>query len=140
MVKTRIYLDTNIIADAIDSSRDGHQRSIVIMQLCILKNISIFVSEDVLTTLYYISKDKIATLHFVQNIILPEWNILTFGKNVIQDAITLSLEKSLDLEDVLQCLCAKENDCQILITNDKKFYDCGLEILSAEAFLEKYDD
>ena len=140
MEKTSIYLDTNIIADAIDPLREGHKKSISILKFCILHDISISTSEDILTTLYYISRDKMATLKFIQNIILVEWNILTFGIKVIQNATTLSAEKNLDLEDVLQCLCAKENGCKILITNDKKFYNCGLEILSTEAFLDKYHD
>jgi predicted nucleic acid-binding protein len=59
-----------------------------------------------------------------------------FKKNVIKNAITLSLEKDLDLEDVLQCLCAKENGCEVLITHDKKFYDCGIEIMNCEYFLK----
>ena len=50
-------------------------------------------------------------------------------------AIDLSLEKKLDLEDVLQCLCAKENECRVFITHDKRFYDCGVEIMTSEEFL-----
>ncbi len=134
MEATRIYLDTNIIADAIDPLREGHKKSIAILQLCILKDISIFISEDILTTLYYISRDKAATLKFIQNIILTDWHILTFGKKIIQNATTLSLEKNLDLEDILQCLCAKENSCQLLITNDKKFYTCGMNIVGYKYF------
>jgi len=49
----------------------------------------------------------------------------------------MSLEKDLDLEDVLQCLCAKENGCDVFITNDRKFYDCGINIMTTEAFLER---
>jgi predicted nucleic acid-binding protein len=48
------------------------------------------------------------------------------------------LEKDLDLEDVFWCLCAKENDYDILITNDTKFYDCSLKILNIDEFSEKY--
>lgn len=44
-------------------------------------------------------------------------------------------EKNLDLEDLLQCLCAKENGCGYLITNDKKFCDCGVKVMSSVEFL-----
>jgi len=44
--------------------------------------------------------------------------------------------KEQDLEDALQCLCAKENNCTLLITNDKKFVDCGIEIMNYERFLK----
>jgi len=53
---------------------------------------------------------------------------VAFGKNIIKRTIELSLQRSLDLEDVLQCLCAKENSCEAIMTNDKKFCDCGLSI------------
>jgi predicted nucleic acid-binding protein len=54
---------------------------------------------------------------------------------VIQNAIDLSLEKNLDLEDVLQCLCVKENGCNALISNDKEFVDCGVSIYTTDEFL-----
>ena len=65
------------------------------------------------------------------------WQIVPFGKDVIKNAINLSLEKNLDLEDTLQCLCAKENGCDILITNNNKFYDCGVSIYTTEEFLKE---
>jgi predicted nucleic acid-binding protein len=48
------------------------------------------------------------------------------------------LGNSLDLEDILQCLCAKENGCDVLITNDKKFYDCDIKIMTIKEFLAYY--
>ena len=87
-----------------------------------------------LSTIFYINKDKNQTLKFFK-IIQQRWYIVPFGKSVIDDAIKLSLENNLDLEDTLQCLCAKDNGCEILITNDNKFYDCGIEIMSCEEFL-----
>ncbi len=88
-----------------------------------------------LSTLFYISKDKNATLEFFQNVIFIDWTVLSFGKIVIQNATKLSLEKNLDLEDLLQCLCAKENQCDILITNDKKFYECGISIMTLDEYI-----
>lgn len=90
-----------------------------------------------LTTLYYISKDKKQTLRFFKDLIFIDWNVLIFGMGTIGKATELALEKDVDLEDVLQCLCAKESDCNILITNDKKFYNCGIEVLTVEKFLNK---
>jgi predicted nucleic acid-binding protein len=140
MERAKIYFDTNIVLDMIDPSRHNHIKSIQLLKKFGLQKYQMYISEDMLSTIYYISKDKTSTLEFFENIIFIDWKILAFGTNVIKNATQEALQKNLDLEDVLQCLCAKENGCQILITNDKKFYDCGLEILSAEAFLEKYDD
>ena len=138
MERRKIYFDTNIVLDMIDASRPNHIKSIQLLKQLGLQKYQMYISEDMLSTIYYISKDKTSTLEFFENIIYIDWNILAFGTHVIKNATQLALKENLDLEDLLQCLCAKENECQILITNDKKFYDCGLDVLSAEAFLEKY--
>ncbi len=137
MLKNKIYLDTNIVADMIDPSRKGHQSSIEFLRESVIRNHTICISEDMLSTLYYISKNKGATLNFFKNIIFIDWQVLSFGQKVAMRATNISLEQELDLEDILQCLCAKENECEILITNDSTFYDCGVKIMTSEEFLVK---
>lgn len=134
MEAKKIYLDINIVADIIDSSRQNHGRALQLLKNLILNNSEVCISEDMLSTLYYILKDKTKTLNFFKEVVFVDWHVLVFGKKVIQDAVDLSLEKNLDLEDALQCLCAKENECDAFITNDKKFYDCGVNVMSNEEF------
>ena len=134
----KIYFDTNIVLDIIDSTRKHHNNAKKLWELSTIKHYKIMISEDMLSTVFYINKDQKYTLKIFK-IFLKRWEIVPFGKDVIRRAIELSLNKNLDLEDVLQCLCAKENGCQVLITNDKKFHDCGIEILTAETFLKKYE-
>jgi predicted nucleic acid-binding protein len=135
----KVYLDTNIVADIIDSSRTNHKTSLMVLKYLVMQDYMIHISEDILTTLYYISKDKKQTLTFFKNLIFIDWEVLTFSLKIIKEATDISLENNVDLEDVLQCLCAKENGCKILITNDKKFYDCGIDIMTVEDFCKKYD-
>lgn len=133
----KIFLDTTIVADIIDQTRFRHKVALDFLERLILDDYAICISEDMLTTLFYILKDKKNTLMFFENLVFVDWSVLTFGFDTIKLATSLSLAHDLDLEDVLQCLCAKEYGCEILITSDKKFYDCGLEILSIEAFLKE---
>ena len=135
MENEKVFLDINIVADIIDTTRSGHPASSKLLETLIIGSCDICISEDMLSTLYYISKDKEKTLLFFENIVYIDWNILGFGMEVIQKATKLSLEQTQDFEDILQCLCAKENDCSIFITNDKKFHRCGIEIFSVETFL-----
>jgi len=130
-----IYFDSNIVLDIIDMTRENYQNANKLLKFCIFNNYNIFISEDILTTIFYIHKDKKQVLKFFK-VIQNDWNISVFGKEVIENAIELSLENNLDLEDTLQCLCAKENGCEILITNDKKFYDCGIKIMTTQEYLE----
>ena len=139
MHNSKIYLDTNVVADIIDETRMNHTISLKLLKYLALNNYNIYISEDMLTTLYYILKDKKEILIFFKNLVFIDWNVSAFGLEVIKSATNLSLENSLDLEDVLQCLCAKQNGCEVLITNDNKFYDCGLEIYKTVEFLDKYD-
>jgi predicted nucleic acid-binding protein len=131
----KIFLDTNIILDIIDAKRPNNKNIHLLLEYLISNDINIVVSEDMLSTIFYIQKDKTLVLKFLDSI-QKRWIISPFGKNVVKKAIELSLEKNLDFEDILQCLCAKENGCEALITNDEKFYNCGVPIYSLEGFLK----
>jgi len=139
LVSKKVFLDTNIVIDGIDKERPNNTIATTLIYELIVNGYEIVISEDMLSTIYYIQKDKKRTLAFFK-VIQDSWKISSFGEEVIRKAIDLSLRKNLDLEDLLQGLCAKENDCQILITNDKKFYACGIEIYSTTSFLEKYEN
>jgi predicted nucleic acid-binding protein len=44
-----------------------------------------------------------------------------------------------DFEDVVQCLAAKTNGCGVLVTNDKQFTQCGIEIMNSSEFLKRIE-
>ena len=131
-----IFLDINVVLDFLEHSRQRHDKTVRLIEYLTNNDYDICISEDMLTTIYYISTNKNSVLLFLKTII-KRWQILHFGKETIQDAIATSLEKNSDLEDSLQCLCAAANGCSALITHDKTFYDCGIKIYSAEDFLER---
>ncbi len=130
----RVFLDTNVILDIIGAHRASHEEAQKIWKMLVLEDAEIVVSEDMLSTIFYINEDKRYALEFFQYI-QKKWDIVSFGKDVIEDAIILTLEKDFDFEDVLQCLCAKAHGCDVLITNDKKFYDCGIKIVTIEEYI-----
>ncbi len=131
----KIFLDTNIVADIIDAKRANHTQALKVMEKLIEDDICVYISEDILTTLFYISKSKAQTLEFFKNVILVDWEIVNFGKSTLQEGIDIALQEGVDLEDTLQCLCAKHNRCETILTNDSKFYDCGLTLMGIEQFL-----
>ena len=94
--------------------------------------------DDLLTTIYYILKGNLKVLEFFE-FILKKWNVVGFGIDTIKNAIQFSKYHNSDLEDTLQCLCAKNNGCKILLTNDKKFINCGIKILNYDEFLNLKD-
>lgn len=130
-----VFLDANILLDIIGSNRPEYHEAKELWKILTIKNYKISISEDILTNVYYISKEKDKVLEFFK-VIQNRWLIFSFGKEVIKSGIELAIEKNLNLEDILQCLCAKENGCGYLITNDKKFYDCGIKIMTTKEFIE----
>ena len=132
----KVFLDVNVIVDFMDPHRPRHQDAVTLLQFLLLHSYEICITEDMLSTIYYISKNKEKTLLFFNNVILKKWQVLPFGQKVLDLAVSTSLETKIDLEDLLQCLCAKANGCHILITNDDSFYDCGITIMTTKAFLQ----
>lgn len=131
----KLFIDTNVIIDFLKPTRPKHKVAIALFDYLIKAKHQIVISEDVVTTIFYLAKtEKLQALHFLKSI-QSKWLVLPFGKKTINQALDLSLEKNLDLEDTLQCLCAKNNQCDVLITNDKYFYDYGVKIQSASKFL-----
>jgi len=135
MVSTKIFFDINIVLDIIDPMRSHHSKAKELWRILVTNKSQILISEDMLSTIFYINKDNKYTLEFFQ-IIQKRWQIVPFGKNVIKNAIDLSIKNNLDLEDVLQCLCARENGCAVFITNDNNFVDCGLPVQKVDEFLQ----
>lgn len=129
----RFFLDTNITVDFIDTHRKQHSLAVEVICSLTKNNHQIVISEDVLSTIFYICPDKQTTLQkfkFLQK----NWTIKAFGKEVIDDAINLSINNNLDLEDTLQCLYAKQNQCDFIISNDKNFMDCGIDVVNYDKF------
>jgi len=130
-----VYLDVNIVIDLLDTKRTNHIQTKDLISHIYKNDIKIVISEDMLSTIFYIVKDKKSVLNFFK-VIQKHWVISPFGKEVISQAIELALEKNADLEDVLQCLCAKQNQCESLITHDHFFIDCGLKVATVAEYLK----
>ena len=129
-MKSKVFLDTNIVTDLIDATRTNHQNSLSLIEKLIFEDSTICISEDMISTLYYISKDKKATLEFLDNVVLEDWEVLSFTTIVIKKATQMCLANSkLDLEDVMQCICASEHGCGVIYTYDKSFVDCGTGVV-----------
>lgn len=136
MCQNRVFLDTNIIIDILDTKRPFNAKAKRLIKILTLKEFEMAISEDMLSTIFYIVKDKRAVLKFLRSI-LDKWLIFPYGEKVIKESIELAYEKGLDLEDVLQCICAKQNGCSYFLTSDKKFFTCGIDIAIYDEFFSK---
>jgi predicted nucleic acid-binding protein len=130
----KLFLDTNIVIDIIDEARKSHQKAKETLLKIIDEDYEVYVSEDMISTIYYILKGNQKVLLFFKSI-LKEWNVVPFGVDVINQAIDFCLDNGSDLEDTMQCICAKNYECKLFLTNDKKFVDCGIDIVNYDRFL-----
>ena len=120
----RIFVDTNIVLDLLVEERDNHTAAKTFIAYLLENNKEIVISEDMLSTIYYIAKNKDRTLLFLQTI-QAQWRIISYGQKVIEKSLQYALNNSCDLEDSLQCFAAIENGCEVLATSDKTFVICG---------------
>lgn len=135
----KIFLDANIVIDFIDDKRRSHELARKLIEKCILEGNKVVLSEDILTTVFYVCKKNVPRKKLFDffEMIIQEFEIVGFGEDVIDESIGICRKNAkLDFEDSLQCICAKKNKCDLIVTNDKDFPDFGCKVVSLKEFLE----
>ena len=96
---------------------------------------------DLITTVYYIDskRDKNQALLNVQNLI-KTLNVIDFSNKEIEEACKLMLKDKnyQDLEDTLQYILAKKQNCDLIISNDEKFVSNDIRLMTSKEFYIKY--
>ena len=130
----KIFIDTNIFLDLI-LKREYYKEALQIFS-AIEQNIFQGVILDItILNIDYIAKKQTKDLREFLMIVNKIFKI-TGGTNLsIKNA--LKLENN-DLEDNLQYICAKELDCQIIVTNDKNFINKDINLMTSYYFCSKY--
>ena len=85
----------------------------------------------------YIAKKQTKDIRSFLLLVNKMFKIAGGSNSNIKKALELD---NYDLEDNLQYITAKESKCKIIVTNDKKFINKDIEILTSEEFCEKYAD
>lgn len=138
----RIFLDTNILLDFLDDKRPQHNSANIFFDRVIFQEEELIISEDILTTVYYIAKKNIPRKKLLAffEMILDKIIIVSFQREVVKKSIRLCQKNNkLDFEDVLQAVCAEKYDCDTIITNDKKFPKLKIPVKTTKDFLSEYD-
>jgi predicted nucleic acid-binding protein len=131
---SKVYLDANVVLDFLISDRKQHDAAIRLVAALSVSGYEVVISEDILTTVFYIAKDKEKVLEFFLSV-RQRWRIVSFGEVVVAEGLELAYRDGMDLEDTLQCLCAKKEGCALIVTEDRGFVDCGVEVMDYEAAL-----
>lgn len=138
----RIFLDANILIDSIDNQRPMHYKSTALIRFCLKKEIPVFTSCDIVTTVYYLSakKDKKQALNEITKI-NRFCKIIDFSNTEVEQTCDLMAQNSnfKDLEDTIQYILAKKASCDCIVSNDKNFFSPDISLLSSEEFCQKLE-
>jgi predicted nucleic acid-binding protein len=136
----RVFVDANIILDKYDSKRLSHKFSIMCYEY-LIAHAQIFTSSDLITTIYYINskEDKKQALLNIQAI-SKTLKIIEFSNKEIEESCKLMIEDSdyIDLENTIQYIMVKKQNCELIISNNKNFISKKIKILTSEEFCKEY--
>lgn len=138
MTTKKIFFDANIFNDIFDENRKSHKASKHALIYALQNDIEVCTSCDIVTNIYYItakytSKDKaLEALDSLKETV----EIIPFAKDELSSTIKLMQNDNdyVDMEDTIQYILALQNNCDLIITNDKKFVAKELVCISAEKF------
>ena len=133
-----IYVDTNIVIDMCDNTRDMHENSFAhITKYMEQEACELFINSDTLANVFYILSNRstlntsevLDKMYFVSDI----FTLIPIESEDVLKALDLcsdSTKSYKDYEDAVQYVCAKKIDADLIVTNDKKFVSLNIEICS----------
>ena len=130
----KIFVDTNIFLDLI-LQREHYDKSLLILNAIEKKLFSGVVLDISILNIDYIAKKQIKDIKDFLKLINKQFEVVGATNAMIEDALEIDNN---DLEDNLQYIVAKHLDCELIITNDKRFLVREVVILSSSEFVDKY--
>ena len=101
----------------------------------------IFTSCDIITTLYYVNS-KIDNINTLENIRLinKTLKIIEFSNKEIEHTCKLMIQDKdfKDLENTIQYIMAKKQNCDLIISNDNNFVSKDIQLLTSKQFYNTY--
>ena len=138
---TKLFLDANILIDVTDTTRESSKMSSEFIKMVFddMHRYELFISCDLITTIYYILKKELGREQSLKEIkkINKFITIIEFGNIETAEAIELMErnKKYSDLEDTIQYVMARKEKCDYIITNDKNFASGDVPVLSSKEAL-----
>lgn len=116
----KVFLDTNILLDLL-LEREGYEASARVFQLRDEGKIRLCVSILTMVNVAYVYKKSVGQHAVIPNLkYLTELvDVLPMANDTLQQALYLNGK---DFEDILQYICAIQNQCDLVITRNVKDY------------------
>jgi predicted nucleic acid-binding protein len=134
----RVFLDTNILLDVIQSRVGLVEESTAVIVLAEELDAKLFIAWHSLATIYYLirrGRTEHAAMKEIDQIL--DWADIA-PVNSLSAARARNLNFS-DFEDAMQCVCAESCLADIIITrNTKDFFASSVPALAPSGFLTRY--
>lgn len=135
----KIFLDANILVAVLNKEYPIFSYAARIVSLTNNKKFTVYTSPICLAIAFYYAEKKSGTSLAKEKIKLLSSNLLITKMDSKEVAAALTNKKVNDFEDGLKYYAAKNNNCEVIITEDKNdFYFSEIEVLGSKDFLEKY--
>lgn len=130
----KILIDTNIFLDLI-LKRDGFEEALVILNSCNENIFTGFVADITLLNIDYIAFKQVKDVKEFLKVVNETFKVVGADNEIFK--LALNLDNN-DLEDSVQYICAKKNECKVIVTNDKTFYTGNIKVLNSRDFINEY--
>lgn len=140
---SRVFLDANILLDMIDRDRGRIDRTRHLLAKMLEEGVVLYTSCDILSNIYYVARKQLPKQQLIEEMlrIIEIFEIVEINKTMAKSALLKNLEApNLDFEDLLQRACAETTDCDLIVSNDKRFVQGNIPVLStteAEKLMER---
>jgi len=130
----KVFIDTNIFLDLI-LKREYYQEAMLIFN-AIEKQLFIgYIADITILNIDYIAKKQIKNIKEFLSIVNQTFVINGASNDMIDQALKI---QNNDLEDNIQYLIAKQNNCDIIVTNDQNFYSKDIKTVNSIEFKQRY--
>ena len=130
----KIFIDTNVFLDVI-LNRENVQASTQILNSCHQKIFDGYVADISLLNIDYIASKQTKDIRAFLQIINDSFTVVGADNKVFELAFNIDNN---DLEDTVQYVCASMQKCDVIVSNDKRFYRGDVEVLDSLGFVERY--
>lgn len=130
----KIFIDTNIFLDLI-LKREYYKEAILIFNAVDKNMFQAIVLDVTLLNIDYVARKQIKDIRNFIKLVNEKFTVV--GANNTSFVKALELDNK-DLEDNLQYICAEDEKCMLIITNDKSFYKGELKCMGSLEFVNRY--
>ena len=135
----RVFLDTNILMDAIAFRQHGAEANLL-LDMSRANLIQTCAAVMSFATLSYLLRHRTKEdIHQIFDNLIDAIEILPMDNKQFYESMALGPVR--DFEDMLQYQCAKANGCDVIITNNGRDYAefCDLPFMTDAEFLHKLE-